>query len=414
MKKLVLTSFNRQLSGITSILVVIAVGMVLSIMVAGIATLSIRELRQASNTEQSKKAFQGAESAVNFAAQKLADDSNYTVDACPLKTSTDAKAPDFQNLFGSGSQQEVTCVKVGNTFNGYYEGHLQADRAVQFYAGPDFGITEGATPWLMSLDWHDKTNNGVLTQYITTKFYPTVYTDRAAALEISFIYWSGSTINVNQPPTFKTFFITPGNPDKGFTVAPPAEPLESSCEDSLSTATTGWDKVPAPKDGYACGMERSESTGGSVSTNTDLGFRLRQVLTNVGATANFIIRIKPRYRDTNIKFGLFDYVTDPLTNKQKSIPFRSAQTQVDVTAKSANIYRRVKASIPSRSMALDNVFDSAIYSGAGDTNSETINICKNLNILIDPSSIDTINNVFKYVPPPPSGSTVCGQPWQGP
>lgn len=410
MKKLVLTSFNKQRSGITSILVVIVVGMVLSIMVAGIATLSVRELQQARNNEQSKKAFQTAESAVRVGTQKIISDANYSFESCPFDMNKSG-ASDYSSLFGDG----LTCISVKDTFNDAYEGYLQADRTAQFYVGPNVIPGSSSIPYFMSLLWHDTSSNGTLASYITSGFYPTVYTDHAASLEVSFIYWPSTT---NPFPSFsdtasgkvklKTIFVTPGNADQGASAFPSSyQAMSSRCIGQNDWPST----VPSASGSkYACGMQRvlvpAPAIGATIDT-TNPGFIIPSVIFN-GSTYtgnnnyNYIIRIRPRYRDTNIRLNLYD-------SNGNQITYKSALKQVDVTAKSGSTYRRIKATVPGRSMALDNVFDSAIYSGDG-SGGQPVDICKNLAITIDPNP-----TVFNYVIPNGSGTApVCGQPWQGP
>ena len=70
---------NSRKPGVTSLLFVLVIGLLLVVMVAGIAALTVREQQQASNTEQSNRALQTAEAGVKAAVQKLDSDSNYKI-----------------------------------------------------------------------------------------------------------------------------------------------------------------------------------------------------------------------------------------------------------------------------------------------------------------------------------------------
>jgi len=56
MKMLDFKSSRKNPEGITSLIVVIAISLILTIIVGGIAALTSREIRQASNTDQSNRA----------------------------------------------------------------------------------------------------------------------------------------------------------------------------------------------------------------------------------------------------------------------------------------------------------------------------------------------------------------------
>ena len=364
MKDLMQKGFSRKQPGVTSLLLVLAIGLTLTVMIAGISALSIREQQQASNTELSNKALQAAESGVKLALQKLNDNPSFST---PADTCNKLEVLGISNSTNVGSNSEITCIEVKNVFTGSYEGKIERDKATQVFIGgqacptgqnPDGSCVGGAVIANKGANnfqfrWHSKTLDQTLADYTNIATYPVVEGYKSAAsIEMTFIYWPRAR-GFTQVKSATVFFV-PGKDDLGYSAAGGRAQVKTDCA------------ANSPKNGnYRCGI------GG------DLGINLQNTLglAEAGENYNFAIRIKPYYADTHFEATAF---IDSSTN---TVPIQSSKAQIDVTAKTNNLYRRVKAEkviIPS---AVENIFESTIYSASTGTLGSNAGICKTIVVL---------------------------------
>lgn len=351
---------NKKYKGVTSILVVIAVTVVLTIIISGIAALTVREIRQASNTELSSRALQTAESGVKAAVQKLNSDPTYQT---PGSSSEPAECgPDgavFNNVVGDN--QTITCAVVKSNFSGVYESYLDKDKATQLFLGNAYNASSATvdnTPRYLKISWDDsnfdKNNNPGATLNYTGSLYPLVegYV-YPASMEIGVVYWPASGLGTlasgESNAKVATIFLVPGKADEGY-----------------SKSRSQVKNVCSEVSGYRCSTENQAN---------QKGFNLAGALginENDMANYKFSVRVKPRYANTHFKIESYN-ASGNNTN------IFSSKSQIDVTAKVGNLYRRVKAEKVTFPVALENVFDSVIFSGnnvIGDTTNSSI--CKNI------------------------------------
>ena len=368
MKDLMQKGFSRKQPGVTSLLLVLAIGLTLTVMIAGISALSIREQQQASNTELSSKALQAAESGVKLALQKLNDDPSFSTRA---NTCNKLEGLGISNCTNVGSNSEITCIEVKNVFTGSYEGKIERDKATQVFIGgqacpkgqnPDGSCVGGVVIANKGANnfqfrWHSKTLDQTLADYTNIATYPVVEGYKSAAsIEMTFIYWPRAGNFTQDKFKSATVFFVPGKDDLGYSAAGGRTAVKTDCA------------ANSPKNGnYRCGI------GG------DLGINLQNTLglAEAGENYNFAIRIKPYYADTHFEATAF---IDSSTN---TVPIQSSKAQIDVTAKTNNLYRRVKAEkviIPS---AVENIFESTIYSASTGTLGSNAGICKTIVVLKD-------------------------------
>ena len=366
MKDLMQKGFSRKRPGVTSLLLVLAIGLTLTVMIAGISALSIREQQQASNTELSNKALQAAESGVKLALQKLNDDPSFSTPANTCKKLEDLGISNSTNV---GSNSEITCIEVKNVFTGSYEGKIERDKATQVFIGgqacptgqnPDGSCIGGVVIANKGANnfqfrWHSKTLDQTLADYTNTAIYPVVEGYKSAAsIEMTFIYWPRA-VGFTQVKSATVFFV-PGQTDSGYSAAAGRTPLVTDC--AANSTKNG---------NYRCGI------GGNLGINLKdtLGLPL------AGENYNFAIRIKPYYADTHFE------ATALIDSSTNTVPIQSSKAQIDVTAKTNNLYRRVKAEkviIPS---AVENIFESTIYSASTGTLGSNAGICKTIVVLKD-------------------------------
>lgn len=342
---------NKKHHGVTSLLFVLVIGLILVVMVAGIAALTIREQQQASRTDLSNRALYAAEAGVKLAAQKLSDDKTYSSSTCTQRLSEG-----FSDLFTSNSNQAITCMIIQSVFTDYQE-YVPKDLVVRLLVGPD--ITEASTsPTLFSIQWNNPSLGDVTSGWI----YPgNLYPEKdnytyAANIELTFIYWPSrlSTNPVNSSNIqIKKFLLAPGN-----NTNPSDTYVNSIC--------SGQSGVTAPLTDYKCTSTAKNTTNGQFNIGTALG--------NINPQSyNFAIIVGSRYKGTHIQVNAFN------NDGSTKLNMKSASAQIDSTARAGNLYRRIKASkLINVTGALENVLDGPIYSGPGSNvaGSEP-KICKN-------------------------------------
>lgn len=334
---------------------VLAVGMFMIVLVSGIAALSLREQQQVRNTEFSNRALQTAEAGVRVAVQKLSADPNYTKTGC-------APGPDYENIIQDTSlNQEITCIEVNNSFSSY-EGSVEHDKAKQLTIETPASVKG---PNSLQLRWHSKTqdqDNG-LGQYALPNsgpFYPTIpqYDNGkyAASIEMTFIFWPRNSNFNGSDPTKQlqtaTIFFTPGQDDK----SQPSNSVTSKCQNQAPNIQNLGE--------YRCVTNPISSTGFDLS-------KAVRIPDGTAQNYNFMVRIKPRYKDTNFQFTAYDV-------DGRIINTKSNNAQIDVTARTGDLYRRIKAEKVIVPAVLESLFDSVLYAGNGSNDSANRDICKNL------------------------------------
>lgn len=345
---------SKTKSGATSLIIVLVVSMILMVMVGGIAALTLREQRQAINTDQSNRALQTAEAGVRFAVQRIASDPSFiqqNIEVCGEENiKNDSKAKEFANIFSSQAEQQVTCVFVGNQLKSY-EGVLQKDQATQVI------VKTPATqlgPYYLQLRWHSDTLDPILASYTKSVFYPGVDNyNAAAAPEITFVRWQKNSFSPSETgfPT-ETVFFMPGQDDK-------ASPFNG--------VTSGCDKGSAGANAVNYGDYRCVT-----NPNSNVGFAIPNAIRVANASSfNYAIRIKPRYADTHFQLRVFD-------ESRNELPMQSSKAVIDITARSGDLYRRIRAEKPIEPIALENVFDSVLFNYGEGGNSADARICKGL------------------------------------
>ncbi len=356
MKILMGRVISKNRAGVTSLLLVLAIGLILTIMVAGISALSIREQQQARKTDLSSRALQAAEAGIKIASAELSTNPGYSKPDCTIAGSIFDGVPLGQNA-------SITCATVTSAFTGAYEGYLSQDRAIQVFAGPSYPASgAGPPPSYVDLQWHDTSLDGALTSPTTSTLYPTVTGPdyiAAASIEITVTYWPSTAIGIDTIKSATIFFV-PGTPDAGYSNSGGRTQVKNTCGGSdYKCATTA-----VPTRG---GFDLRGALGLTVASGTP---------TATYNAYNMAIRIKPRYRDTHFKLSFFGSVAGSI------IPIQSTSAQIDVTAKVDNLYRRVKAEKLIYPVAVENVLDSVVYTGGGDMDDTNFDICKRMIIRV--------------------------------
>jgi hypothetical protein len=364
MKRLLLKLKTTKPKGVTSLLFVLAVSIVLVVMIAGIAALTVREQRQASNVDLSNRALLAAESGVKAAVAKINSNPAYTKIGC-------APGTDFSNILTSA--EEITCVEVRSNFNPNYEGFAQKDRAVQIFMGPAFADTAiqpsnlnpGFSPAYLDLRWHSATLDKNITRTVDGSAQPgfnylgNLYPEannyeNAASIEMTFVYWPTNLniSSVSDSVKIATVFFVPGRADAGYSATDGRTAVNNLCDGQPNFRDAG---------NYKCTTIKESGKN---------GFNVGAALGITPSNFNFAIRIKPRYADTHFELQAFN-------SANESIGIKSAKAQIDVTAKVGNLYRRVKAEKNLQPLAIESITDSVLYAGNGPDQNSPKGICKN-------------------------------------
>ncbi|MEI6169859.1 MAG: hypothetical protein WCP56_02565 [Candidatus Saccharibacteria bacterium] len=357
MRKFAKKISSSRPKGITSILVVIAVAVILTTIIGGIAALTVREIRQASNTERSSRALQTAESGVKAMAQKLNTEPTYE------KTDCDPTA--FSDILSDPNQQ-ITCITSTSKFTGSYESFLDKDNATQVFLGEAYTATipdSNNTPVYLKVSWNNKNldNPAISTYPPNSSLYPvSAGYNFPAAMEISVISWPSTGISGSNSEV-GTIFLMPGRDDAsaafGLTGRPIAGQVKSTCN---------------PSNDYTCST--NDTTAGKVGFNIFAALGKTYNSTTPSSNPKFALRIKPRYANTHFKIEAYNA-------GGTAVNIQSSKAQIDVTAKVGELYRRVKAEKLVLPSSVENVFDSVLFAGnnlTGSGDTASAGICKNL------------------------------------
>lgn len=351
MKMIKLKNFlSKKNDGVTSTIVVLAVAVILTIIISGIAALSIREIRQSSNTELSNKALQTAEAGVKVASQYLNANPTYEKTSC----ATDDKTPTELIRPVTDPNQQITCITVQSNFLGTYESKLDQDKATQFFLGQAYtseSNTDANTPYYLNISWANRKydNNSNPAFPLDEDLYPTsqsyIENGYAAAMEITIFSWPSSGMSgVNTEVA--TIFLMPGRADGGYSSASGRTQIMSNCNSTTD---------------YIC-------TTGNFNLFAALG---KTYSTTATDNPKFSLRIKPRYANTHFKLEAYN-------KNNQDVNIFSSKAQIDVTARVGNLYRRIKADKEVIPLAVENVFDSVLFSGNNIDDSANVGICKNI------------------------------------
>lgn len=312
---------TKKPTGAASILVTIILSIIVVGMIAGITLLSNQENRQASNTDQSNRALNTAQSRVQTLADQLKTD--------PTLNQTTCQQEDLSS--STGQDAAITCATV-TTVAGEQTGQVNTDKTIQV----DLGHTEDNNPSdiisQIKLDWGLKgaDSDWSALPSAPSPYFPVSadYGARPATLELTFV-WYGTKGSPNQFQSGD--FIGGSLPMKTIVISPDAAHCNS--------ASTG----------YQCSLSDTLAN-----------------LTGVTGVENknVIMRITARYADTRYSLSF-------LNSSGNSVDTHLSQAIIDVTARSGQTYRRIQATKPIDYTTFDFAAN-VLYSGK--------DICKNLTV----------------------------------
>lgn len=339
-----MTISHKSSRGVASIIITIILSVVVVGMIAGLTLLSNQEGRQSSNTDQSNRALNGAQTYTQALADKVANNPSYNMKECNNDGSLAGPQPEIPI---SGTQDvAVTCATVTNQGD-TLDGQIKQDKTVQADLQVAPTSTNGPVQKLR-INWGLKGTDKDEALGLPNPLYPISnnYPKSPATIELTFI-WYG---DVSQPGKFNgTDFGSGSLPMKTVAVSPNTSGV------NFKGITANCSSTPAAAmKNYLCGMPNAVGT--SWVDLPSIGVP--------ASTQNVVVRMTARYASTSYSMSFANAAGDPV-----DVIFPHAV--IDVTARSGQTYRRIQATKPIKYTTFDFI-SNVLYSGK--------NLCKTLKV----------------------------------
>jgi len=352
--------------GATSLLLVIGMALVFIVMITGLTSLSIRQSRQASNTDLSNRALATAEASARDAALWIQANPGKQYPYC---SSGDAD-PAIKSLIAytptdsTNNTTEIVCRTV-TVSSPTPSGQIKKDESVQF-----FTYEQTPTPIVgidtMSFQWgKNSALPSAFDPWPTLTKYTDDYSNAPAVVELSLYYWPKNTTAISPIDGIKVKTVL----------------LYST--DAPTNAVIIANGNIGRLDGSTC--ITAYSSGYNCKVGIDLSAILGAGGTPVDAkTYNIVAKLKPRYKDTDYQasFCPKGATTPTSANACNSgaVAVRSSRAIIDVTAKVGSLYRRIQAETE---IGGSSFFDDVLYSNSSIEKTETF--CGNFTKKDDPA-----------------------------
>lgn len=317
-------------AGATSLLIVTAIALVFVAIVTGLTAFSIREARQALDTDLSNRAYAAAIASARDGSQWVSEHPGEQYPNCDGSNATIANPQNLIKYQLSTDSTNPTSIECRTITIDTAQVQLQAqkDKTVQIltYLPNSTPVTQ------MKLQWG--TEGGQLLDI--NNLYPISANwdnNTPALIELNLVHWtkagsgdpsyvSPSELNQLEGLNIKTTLLNPSTPN---------------CTNTANT------------DGYYC----------SAIVNFEN-------FINGAASQNIAVIIRPRYRDTNFKT---EFYGPGVINNGAAVTVRPTSALIDVTAVVGGFYRRVQAQ---KALSGNSFINDVLYSNS--------NICKNLTV----------------------------------
>jgi len=352
--------------GATSLLLVIGMALVFIVMITGLTSLSIRQSRQASNTDLSNRALATAEASARDAALWIQANPGKQYPKCDGTEASSgltgvSSLTAYVPTADSNNTTEIVCRTV-TVSSPTPSGQIKKDESVQLftYEPTDAGIDT------MSFQWGK--NSALLPSgdinfqpWPTLGKYTTDYSNAPAVVELSLYYWPKNTTAISPIDGIKVKTV-----------------LLYSSGDFVKIANDN----PGRLTGSICKVD--SSTGYNCKVGIDLSAILGAGSTAVDAKLyNIVAKLKPRYKDTDYQAS---FCTNPtgLTSTDvcsaNAVAVRSSRALIDVTAKVGSLYRRITAETE---IGGSSFFDDVLYSNSPIE--KTLTYCGNFTKIDEPT-----------------------------
>lgn len=356
----------RPNRGLSALLLTVILSLIMVIFIVGLTVISTRELRQSSQLDQSARALYGAEAGVQDALTKLSQDPSFTED-CPAPGGipTQLNVSNYSDNLSS-DQIAWVCRTVGNS-GSQVEGTLSRDNAAQFnltqykmpnnsdkvthikveYANPSpgssFQVTNLADCFYPRFPANTNCSNG-------TGYNPWT---APPAIELGLVWWPrGNGVQIYNEPN-------------GIIGLPVRNILVMPAKDDQPQSNSGVKSDCNSARQYNCILRHGNSN--LIPLNT---------VTSTSGDQNWIFRLRPRYTGTNYRLTFYSCGND---DQSCRVNVRFPFAVIDVTGRSGDTYRRIKAYKPLIPDTIYNNLDNVLVSGT--------EICKNLIVDINHNGV---------------------------
>lgn len=348
-----LNKLNHKRSGATSLLIVVGLALLFVGIITGLTSLTVREQQQAGDTDQSNRAVQAAEASAREAAEKLVSFPDTQLTDCNSAAVNGLVSHGPPSNQPAGSDLEIICRTIKSVSDNI-SGSLNKDQDAQIMMTID-------DVRAVNLRWSKK--GSVSLANLPCLFPPSASSPGACSYPSA----AASTLEV-------TFFIWPKSINSTFL----------SGVDSSGIKTKTYILVPGASGTSNSKADSNVQTNPTTSCNTSfVDFQCAANLDISNLTgydpANFryAMRLTSRYKGTDFNAKFYN---DGIA---MSVPakVRSSEAEIDVTARSGNLYRRIRAYKPIGNLS---ILDSVLGSGR--------EICKNMTVTPSPNRTVVRNN----------------------
>lgn len=311
--------------GIVSLLTTIVISILLTIIVTSAVGLSVGELHQAIDGDQSVKAYYAAEAGVEEALLSIANNPT------SFATNNSCSAPVILD-FVNNPNVAYTCKTIQTTIN-KLAGQLEVDQSGQI--GPINGFDT------LTLNWHQfGTDPDIGSPYVGPAGFPARLSwTYPAVMELTALGYN--------PASIKPSCSNKSNPP---------------CAGGIAIEST----IINPASGGGGGSIATKTLNGNCTTTniiTTGGFDCTASISGFNAAQTYVLRLRPRYTGGHYAVQFLN------GGAAATIPAETAV--IDVTARAGSVYRRVQAQVPIHSAAVSGL-DYVLFSD-GD-------ICKDFQV----------------------------------
>lgn len=322
------SSKHRFPAGVTSLLVVVGISLVFVVMVTGLTALSIRESRQAANTDLSNRALATAIAANNVGSEILNTYPTIQVPSCtdPSTVLNGPASLDFNTLVkpvetsSADNKVEVVCRTITSQGDAIEESLRQNELSQIYTYVPNINM-----PATVDLKWGSLSSNPLPAGY---QPYAEYGDSTPSVLEVTVLSWTSTNLTIPKSPTD---VANGGLTSKTKLLVP---------DSTLCNGTSA--------DGYKCKVSLALTS----PTEPLIG----------AGTNRVVVQLKPRYNNTGFKISFRN-------GAGGTFKVQSSRATIDTTAKVGSQYRRVKA--------YKNLFGESFV---GDVVYSNESICKNLKV----------------------------------
>ena len=333
--------------GGASLLTTVILAILLVGVIGSLSVLSINELRQAANTEQSARALTAAETHVTDLAETISSEAgSHERPYCNANPGDSGPKPEIP----VGDNSAVTCATVKSGDSEETIGVVERDQSYSVDLSKAYiksDTTKTPKPvTALSIEWANGDDSNSIPTALPVSFsvlQPNKNWLSPAAPELTFAWWDSAATNVT---------ALTGGEDYGIAMRKAVfRPGNNGANVPNKCAVT--DTATDLHDGYACYTVSGSNFG---------PFDLSAIAVPTDTVQNKVFKFTARYNGTHFRFKFYNGATLLTVPQPYAI--------IDVTARSNNLYRRVIAQKPLVRTQLLGYLDNVIFSGK--------NICKDM------------------------------------